>query len=69
MVAYSRASDAYPHSILLLPSSELRLVGLRTEVFKDLVPVALFARNSCLFLAGQYPSEFHVACCVVGLCK
>ena len=21
------------------------------------------------FLAGQYPSEFYVACCVVGLCK
>ena len=27
------------------------------------------ARNSCLFLAGQYPSEFYVACCVVGICK
>ena len=29
----------------------------------------VFARNSCLFLAGQYPSEFYVACCVVGACK
>ena len=25
--------------------------------------------NSCMFLAGQYPSEFYVACCVVGVCK
>ena len=29
----------------------------------------VFARNSCLFVAGQYPSEFYVACCVVGICK
>ena len=29
----------------------------------------VFARNCCLFLAGQYPSEFYVACCVVGICK
>ena len=29
----------------------------------------VFARNSCLFLAGQYPSEFYVACCVAGICK
>ena len=27
------------------------------------------ARNSCLFLAGQYPSEFYFACCVVGICQ
>ena len=29
----------------------------------------VFVRNSCLFLAGQYPSEFQDACCVVGACK
>ena len=29
----------------------------------------VFARNSCLSLAGQYPSEFYVACCVAGICK
>ena len=28
----------------------------------------VFAKG-CLFLAGQYPSEFYVACCVVGSCK
>ena len=28
----------------------------------------VFARNSCLSLAGQYPSEFYVASCVVGIC-
>ena len=33
------------------------------------VVLRVFARNSCLFLAGQYPSDFYVACCVVGFCK
>ena len=33
------------------------------------VVLRVFAGNSCLFLAGQYPSEFYVACCVVGICK
>ena len=25
--------------------------------------------NNCLFLVGRYPSEFYVACCVVGVCQ
>ena len=33
------------------------------------VVLCVFARNWCLFLAGQYPSEFYVACCVGGICK
>ena len=33
------------------------------------VVLSVFARNFCLLLAGQYPCEFYVACCVVGFCK
>ena len=29
----------------------------------------VFAGDGGLFVAGQYPSEFYIAFCVVGICK